>query len=66
MSALASFGLQAIETKNKKFDPHLHEAVDQIKSDKPHLSILFEVQKGYTLNSQVIRPARVRVAVNQD
>ena len=34
------------------------------ESDKPEGTILEELQKGYTLNGRVIRPARVKVAKN--
>lgn len=56
-------GLQVIETKGKKFDPHIHEAIMHEETDK-HLEgfIVEELRKGYTLSGKVIRPAQVKVA----
>ncbi|MBI2676241.1 MAG: nucleotide exchange factor GrpE [Candidatus Aenigmarchaeota archaeon] len=57
-------GLKQIEAVGKKFDPHLHEAVNKEISDKGEGFILEEYQKGYMLNSKVIRPSRVKIAEN--
>ncbi len=55
-------GLKQIEAVGKKFDPHLHEAVNKEISDKGEGLILEEYQKGYMLKSKVIRPSRVKIA----
>lgn len=45
------------------FDPHLHEAVSQIKSEEHKSGEIVEVmQKGYTFKGEVLRPAKVTVA----
>ncbi|HEA47011.1 MAG TPA: nucleotide exchange factor GrpE [bacterium] len=56
-------GLEVIETKGKKFDPHIHEAIIHEETDK-HLEefIVEELRKGYTLGDKVVRPAQVKVA----
>ncbi len=59
---LRGIGVEKIKTEDQMFDPHLHEAVDRIPSDKPEGTILEEVQRGYTLNGRLLRHARVRVA----
>lgn len=61
-------GLQEIETIGKKFDPNFHEAVEEIPEDKPSSSplaevrVLEEVQKGYTMQGRILRPAKVKVS----
>jgi molecular chaperone GrpE len=60
-------GLRKIETKDKYFDPHLHEIAStkelEIDSDKP--KIIEEIQAGYILEDKVIRPAKVVVGIKK-
>lgn len=57
-------GLEAIPSEGEKLDPLKHEAIAQEeRSDVEEEIILSEIQRGYTLNGRVIRPARVRVAM---
>jgi len=43
----------------------MHEAVMRVEdSEHPENTIFHELQKGYTLASEVIRPSRVSVAVS--
>lgn len=45
-----------------EFDPNLHEAVGMVPGDADkHHTIAQEVQKGFELNGNVLRPARVLV-----
>lgn len=56
-------GLREIQTIGEMFDPVYHEAVMQLEvEDKDDGVIIEEVQKGYFLNSKVLRPAKVVVA----
>jgi len=56
-------GLREIEAIDEVFDPFYHEAVMQREvEDYDDGIILEEVQKGYFLNSRVLRPAKVIVA----
>jgi len=60
-------GLQVIETKGKKFDPHIHEAIMHEETNKhPEGLIIEELRKGYTLGGKVIRPAQVKVTKNKE
>lgn len=59
---LQAQGLKQIKAKGEKFDPHLHEAIEQVKISGKSGTIAEEVQKGYLLNGQVLRPAKVKVA----
>lgn len=60
---LANEGLAEIKTDGEQFDPALHEAVAaEVTADKPEGQIVDELQKGYTYQDELLRPARVRVA----
>lgn len=59
---LASEGLQKIETVGTEFDPHFHEAIEHVASDKPENIIIEEIMGGYTLGNQILRPAKVKVS----
>ncbi len=59
---LADTGVKEIKSRGEKFNPEIHEAVEQVKSEEKEGMIAEEIQKGYFLNGKVIRPSRVRVA----
>lgn len=57
-------GLEEIEAVGQEFNPEFHEALMRVETDEhPENIIIDELEKGYTLNGKVVRPARVRVAV---
>lgn len=63
---LKKYRVEAIETKGKKFNPHLHEALLQMETnDFPDGTIVEELQKGYTMDGRVLRTAKVKVAKNK-
>lgn len=63
MNALKKNGLEEIEALGEDFDPNFHSAVIMEDSDEYESGkVCFVVQKGYTLNGKVIRPAMVKVA----
>jgi len=56
-------GVTEIEAAGKPFDPRYHEAMLQVESDEyPENMVIEELQKGYMLNSRVVRTAKVKVA----
>lgn len=56
-------GISAVETVGTMFDPTRHEAVmKDADSDQPEGTIVFELQKGYSVCGKIIRPALVKVA----
>ena len=59
---LSKSGLQEVQAMGEPFDPCFHEAVSQMDDPeaKPGI-VLTELQKGYTLNTRLIRPAMVVV-----
>lgn len=59
---LARHGVEAIDPAGEKFDPNLHEALSTLPAEGVESGHVAEVvQKGYRLNEQLIRPARVVV-----
>jgi len=55
-------GVKPIKAKGEEFNPHLHEAMGMIDSQKyPDNLIIEEMRRGYILNDKVLRPAVVKV-----
>ncbi|AKL98162.1 nucleotide exchange factor GrpE [Endomicrobium proavitum] len=51
------------EIKCDKFDPHLCEALDSVETEDEEDGKVLEVyQKGYTINGNLMRPAKVKVS----
>lgn len=48
--------------QGERFDPHRHQAMAAVAADAEANSIVAVMQKGYTLNERVVRPALVTVA----
>jgi len=64
---LSCEGLCPIEAVGKPFDPHMHEALQEIEtSDYPEGIVVQEVRKGYLLNGKVFRPSLVKVSRSPD
>ncbi|MDH3665213.1 MAG: nucleotide exchange factor GrpE, partial [Alphaproteobacteria bacterium] len=60
---LERFGVSEVDPEGEPFDPELHEAMTvQPSADVEPGSVLTVVQKGYSLNGRLLRPARVVVA----
>lgn len=60
---LAKHGVQPIPAVGHAFDPHVHEAIQQV--DDPELppnQVISELVPGYTLNDRLLRPALVIVS----
>ena len=52
-----------IDTKDKKFDPNLHQAMTEIEDSKSEPgTIVQEIQTGYMLGDRLLRPALVAVS----
>lgn len=65
VSALEKHGLEAIDTKDKMFDPNFHQAVGSVQDDtKEDGAIATEFQRGYMAHGKVIRPSMVQVVNN--
>ena len=56
-------GIEEIKTVGEEFNPELHEAVSNHKSENSESNIITkEVSTGYTMNGKVIQPAKVIVS----
>jgi molecular chaperone GrpE len=64
LEVLGRAGLTPLEAVGKDFDPHLHQAVETVRS-RGHRDqeVVEELQRGYKLKQRLLRPAIVRVAV---
>lgn len=61
--ALGKFNVVEVDPAGDKFDPDLHQAISvQEGTDKPANTVLNVMQKGYTLNERLLRPAMVVIA----
>ena len=58
--------LKEVNPEGEKFDPHRHQAISMLPSDKEPNTVINVLQKGYLLHDRVIRPALVTVAQNKD
>ena len=64
---LERFGIIEIDPEGEPFDPELHEAMTmQPSADAEPGSVLTVIQKGYSLNERLLRPARVIVAAEPE
>ncbi len=60
---MAKFDIEEIDPEGEPFNPDLHQAMSmQPRDDVPPNTVVNVVQKGYTLNGRVIRPAMVMVS----
>lgn len=65
VAALGKHGLEAIDTKDKMFDPNFHQAVGSVQDEtKKDGAIAAEFQRGYVAYGRVIRPSMVQVVNN--
>jgi len=61
--AFEKAGIKVIDPAGQPFDPAWHEAiVAQESRDQPPNTVLAVIQKGYSLNGRLLRPARVVVS----
>jgi molecular chaperone GrpE len=62
-SAMEKFNVNEVNPLNEKFNPEYHEAMSmQERDDVEPNTVVTVVQKGYTLNDRLIRPAMVIVS----
>jgi molecular chaperone GrpE len=63
LEAFGNLGVKKMQVVGQPFDPKFHEAVQQVDSDEhPDQTVLMEMQSGYMLYDQVLRPAMVSVS----
>ncbi len=63
LDALKKFNVEAIDPQGEPFDPNLHQAMSMVENNEvePN-SVIAVMQKGYTLNGRLLRPAMVMVS----
>lgn len=60
---LKSQGVEEIKSVGEKFDPNLHEVVEEVEAkDKEPGIIIDGVLKGYKINDRLLRPAKVKIS----
>lgn len=63
ISSLGTFGVSQFSSLGEKFDPELHEAMQQVETaDAEPGTVVTEYMKGYKLHDRLIRPSMVVVA----
>ena len=56
------FSIREINPVGEKFDPHKHQAMTAVASEKAPNTVLHVFQKGYQLHDRILRPALVTVS----
>ena len=60
---LGDAGVESFDPTGERFDPQLHEALSTQPAEGAEAGLVLEtMQKGYRLNGQVLRPAKVVVS----
>jgi len=63
LSTMERFGIQAVHPEGEPFNPEYHQAMSMLESPEHAANTVMNVmQKGYTLNERLIRPAMVVVS----
>jgi molecular chaperone GrpE len=55
-------GVASIDSVGKPYDFDKHEVMGQVESEQPAGTVVEELQRGYTFEGKVLRPAKVKVA----
>ena len=61
-SVFEKFNIAEINPMGEKFDPNKHQAISMLEAAGEPNTVTTVLQKGYTLNDRVLRPALVMVA----
>jgi molecular chaperone GrpE len=63
VAAMEKFQVEQLDPVNEPFNPELHQAMTLVsREDLPPNTVVSVVQKGYTLNGRLVRPALVMVS----
>ena len=63
LSTIEKYGIQAVHPEGEPFNPEYHQAMSMLESPEHAANTVMNVmQKGYTLNERLIRPAMVVVS----
>ncbi|MES2500185.1 MAG: nucleotide exchange factor GrpE [Pseudomonadota bacterium] len=61
-SVFEKFNISEVNPVGEKFDPNKHQAISMLENSGDPNTVTSVLQKGYTLNERVLRPALVMVA----
>ncbi|MBK1724450.1 nucleotide exchange factor GrpE [Thiocystis violacea] len=62
-NVMDKFGVAVVDPMEQPFDPEFHQAMSmQPRGDVPPNTVVAVIQKGYTLNGRLVRPALVMVS----
>jgi molecular chaperone GrpE len=63
LDALKKFNITPVDPQGEPFDPNLHQAMSMVENSavEPN-SVIAVMQKGYTLNGRLLRPAMVMIS----
>ena len=61
-SVFEKFNIVQVNPVGEKFDPNKHQAISMLENSGEPNTVTSVLQKGYTLNDRVLRPALVMVA----
>jgi molecular chaperone GrpE len=61
-SVFEKFNIAEVNPVGEKFDPNKHQAISMLENSGEPNTVTSVLQKGYTLNDRVLRPALVTVA----
>lgn len=62
LDVLKKFNVTPIDAVGEAFDPHRHEALTHMPSDKPAETVVEQVRRGYMLGEKLLRAAQVVVS----
>ncbi|QFS59604.1 nucleotide exchange factor GrpE [Pantoea dispersa] len=63
LGAVRKFGVEVVGETNVPFNPDVHQAMSMMESEEVAPNhVLMVMQRGYTLNSRLLRPAMVAVS----
>ena len=61
-AAFEKFSIREINPLGEKFDPHKHQSISMVESEAEPNTVVGVLQKGYSLNDRILRPALVSIA----
>lgn len=65
LNAVRKFGIDVVSETNVPFNPEIHQAMTVLESNEhKHNYVIMVMQKGYTINGRLLRPAAVAVSKN--
>lgn len=62
LDVLKKFNVTAIDAVGEPFNPHRHEAIVHMPSDKPAGNVIEQVRRGYLLGEKLLRASQVIVS----